>query len=243
MPNAPDRPGWVTRGLRVFDPAARAARKRRRARRSLGYRLLATIGLTWVTSWVGARSGVELGELFWGTASVLAGLGTIDAGRQVWRIERTPRPVHLPPTPKPPPASSAARVPMNRLAAREHALGELLTVLGPVAGDTWAEATAASGALRHLADQVVVLESARAGVPTDARPGLDSALAALRSRLEEGVSAYDRLVSAATDAVAASADGHRDSVGSVQRLGEAADTLTGLARGLREVRVLPLRLP
>ncbi len=239
MPNAPDRRGWVTRGLQVFDPAARAARKRRRARRSLGYRLLATIGLVYLTAAVGESSSLELDELFWGTASVLAGLGTIGAGRLVWRIERAPRPVHLPPAPKPPPALSAARAPISRLTARESALGELLTVLGPVAGDTWQEATAAAVALRHLAAQIVVLESARGGVPAEARPGLDAALAALRSRLQEGVSAYDRLVSAATDAVAASADGHRDESGSVRRLEEAAESLTGLARGLREVPVLP----
>lgn len=239
MPNAPDRRGWVTRGLKVFDPAARAARKRRRARRSLGYRLLATIGLAYVATRVGVEDGPELGEIFWGTASALAGLGTIGAGRLVWRIERAPRPVHLPPAPKPPPTLSAARAPITRLTARESALGELLTVLGPVAGDTWQEASAAAVALRRLSDQIVVLESARAGVPAEARPGLDSALAALRSRLEEGVSAYDRLVSAATDAVAASADGRGDESGSVRRLEEAADSLSGLARGLRELPVLP----
>jgi hypothetical protein len=157
----------------------------------------------------------------------------------MWRIERAPRPVHVPPAPLPPPALSAARTPITRLTARENALGELLTVLGPVAGDTWQEASAAAAALRRLADQMVVLESARAGVPVEARPGLEAALAALRSRLEEGVSAYDLLVSAATDAVAATAAGDRGDAGSVRRLEEAADSLTGLARGLREVRVLP----
>lgn len=229
----------MTRGLRIFDPEARAARKRRRARRAFGLRAMATIGLAYVTTQVGVEPGLELGELFWGTASVLAGAGTIGAAGLVWRIERAPRPVHVSPPPAPPPALSAARAPITRLTARENALGELLTVLKSVAGDTWQEASAASGALRRLGDQMVVLESARAGVPLEARPGLDSALSVLRSRLEEGVSAYDRLVSVATDAVAAAAAGHSDDAGAVRRLEEAADSLTGLARGLREVPVLP----
>jgi hypothetical protein len=239
MPNAPDRSGWVSRGLRIFDPAARAARKRRRARRSLGYRAMATFGLAYLASTVGVETTVEFGELFWGTASIVAAAGTVGAAGRVWRIERAPRPVHLTPAPALPPESSAARTPLSRLTARENALGELLTVLGPVAGDTWAEASAAAQALRRLGDQMVVLEAARAGVPIEARPGLDSALSALRLRLEEGVSAYDRMVCAATDAVAAAAGGHGDDVGSVRRLADAADNLTGLARGLREVAVLP----
>lgn len=238
MPSGPERQGRVTRGLRFFDRAARAERKRRRARRSLGYRALGAIGLAYVASTVGVAPDLELGELFWGTASVLAGVGTLGAARQVWRIERAPRAVQLPPEPKPLPASSAARTPITRLTAREHALGELLTVLGPVAGDTWQEAVAAAAALRRLGDQMVVLESAHSGVPAEARPGLDAALSALRLRLEEGVSAYDRLVSAATDAVAAAAAGHGTDATSVRRLEEAADALTGLARGLREVAVL-----
>lgn len=237
MPNAADRSGWVTRGLRVFDPTVRAARKRRRARRSFGYRGLGAIALAYVATRVGVEPGPELGELFWVTASLLAGASTVGAGVKVWRIERAPRPVHLPPAPKLPPALSAARAPITRLTARENALGELLTVLGPVAGDTWREASAAAASLRRLGDQLVVLESARVGVPAEARPGLDSALSALQLRLEEGVSAYDRLVSAATDAVAAMPAG--DDAVSTRRLEEAADNLTGLARGLREVPALP----
>jgi hypothetical protein len=199
--------------------------------------MLATIGLAYLTSRVGVESTVEIGELFWGTASVLAGASTVGSAQSVWRIERAPRPVQLAPAPVLPPHSSAAYGPINRLTARENALGELLTVLGPVAGETWQEAGAAAASLRRLGAQIVVLESARVGVPGEARPGLDSALAALRSRLEEGVSAYDRLVSAAADAVAAAADGHGQAA-TVRRLGESADSLTGLARGLREVSPL-----
>lgn len=239
MPNGSDRRGWVTRGLRIFEPAVREARRRRRARRSLGYHILATIGLAYLASRVGVEPTLELGEVFWGTASVLAGASTVGAAGQLWRIERTPRPVLVVSAPVLPPASSAARAPIARLTARENALRGLLTVLGSMTRDTWQEAAAAAGALRRLGDQLVLLESARAGVPVDARPGLDAARSALQSRLEEGVSAYDRVVCAATDAVAATADGRSADPGAVRRLADAADSLTGLARGLREVDVLP----
>ncbi len=200
---------------------------------------MATIGLAYVTTQVGVEPGVELGEVFWAAAAAFAAVSTIGAAGQVWQIERSPRPVQLPVAPALPAPLSAARAPITRLAARESALGDLLTVLSTPAGDTWQEASAAAAALRRLGDQMVVLESARAGVPAEAVPGLDAALSALRTRLEEGVSAYDRVVQAATDAVAAAADGHRDEAGAVLRLEEAADSLSGLARGLREVPVLP----
>lgn len=228
----------MTVGLRALDPAARAERKRRRARRSLGYRTLTTLGLAYVCSRVGVDPGLELGELFWATASGFAGLGAIEAGRRVWHIERAPAPVRVARPPALPPPSSRARRPLERLDSRETALGELLTVLGAAAGDAWAEASGAARALRALAGRMVVLERTRAKVPPEAVPGLDTALGVLRQRLEEGVSAYDRLVSAAADAVAAGADGQGHEEASVRRLEEAADSLAGLARGLREVSAI-----
>lgn len=239
MPNAAERARWVSWGPRLFDPSVRAARRRRRARRSLGIRGLATIALAYVATRVGIHPGLEIGEVFWGAASAVVGAGTVGAGRTVWRLERAPRPVHVPPAPPPPPRSSAASAPLSRLTAREAALGDLLGVLGPVSGDTWPDASAAAAALRRLGGQLVVLEKARVGVPADARPGLDSAISALLQRMHEGVSAYDRLVSAATEAVAATSDGHGSEMAAVRRLEEAADTLAGLARGLREIPVPP----
>jgi len=137
--------------------------------------------------------------------------------------------------------SPAAYAPITRLADREQALAELLTVLGSVAGDAWTDAAAAAAALRRLAGQLIVLESAGRGVPPEAQPGLDAALGALRLRLDEGVSAYDLVVAAAIDAVAAAADGRVDDAVAIRRLSEAADSLAGLAHGLREVRELPAR--
>lgn len=236
MPSAPDPTGWAASGLRLLDPAARARRRRRRARRSVAYRLLLTVGLAWVTTQVGADQGIELGEVFWGLAGTAAGAGTIGAVHRLWQSERLPRRVQAPKPPAPPPPGSAAHAPLVRLGAREQALAELLGVLGPLAGEAWAEACSAAAALRRLANQILVLESARRGVPADAGPGLDIALAALQLRLEEGVSAYDLLVGAAADAVTATAGGHGDDAMAVRRLEEAADSLAGLARGLRELR-------
>lgn len=220
-------------GWRALDPAVRAERKRRRARRSLAYRTMSALGLAYLASRVGVEPGLELGEVFWATASGFAGLGAVEAARRVWEIERAPTPVRVAAPPTLPPAGSAARRPLERLDSRESALGELLTMLGPTAGDTWAEACEAARALRELAGRIVTLEGTRVKVPDEAVPGLDAALAVLRQRLAEGVSAYDRLVSAAADAVAAGADGPE--AASVRRLEEAGDNLAGLARGLREV--------
>lgn len=232
--------GWAQLApvRRLFDPAARAARRQRRAWRALSYRSLATVGLAYLTSRVGVVPGLELGEFFWGTATALTGLSAVRAGRRVWRLERAPRPVRCPPTPLLPPHQSQAYRAIARLGAREAALAELLTALGAAAGDAWREALGAAGTLRVLADRMVSLESARPGVPDDAQAALDAALAALRQRLEEGVSAYERLVSAASDAVNAAATAHVDESLSVLRLEEAADQLAGLARGLREVTEL-----
>lgn len=247
-------PGWSLRQLRLFDPVVRAERRRRRARRGVAYRLLGTLGLCYLTSRVGTDPGLELGEAFWGTAAALTGLATAGATSRLWHLERTPSAKRrrtllrggvagIAPAADPlPPVSSAAYAPITRLAARERALAELLTVLGPAAGDAWSEASAAAAALRRLAGQLIVLESARTGVPPEAVPGLDAALGALRLRLAEGVSAYDLVVAAATDAVAAAAEGRVDDAAAIRRLSEAADSLAGLARGLREVRELPGRL-
>lgn len=249
------RPGWSPPQWRLFDPQVRAERRRRRARRGVGYRLLATLGLCYLTSRVSSDPGLELGELFWATAAAMTGLSTAGAGAKLWRLERGPRFERQRPVLRggagggvpsradpPPPITSAAYAPITRLVAREHALSELLTMLGSTAGDAWPEASAAAAALRRLAGQLIVLESARRGVPPEARPGLDAALGTLRLRLDEGVSAYDLVVAAAIDAVAAAADGRVDDAAAIRRLSEAADSLAGLARGLREVRELPVRL-
>lgn len=220
------------------DPVRRHQRLRRQVRRSLVFRVLAVLGLAWITSVIGSAPGVELSEVFWGAATGVAAWGAAGAARRLWQVERSPRPEPPAEPPPLPPVGSMARQPLERLASRERALGDLLALLGTAAGDVAAEAAAAAAVLRGHAARIVAVEAARAGAPTEARSGLDSALAALRLRLEEGVSAYERLVTAAADAVAA---GNTASVGTdgvasgIRRLEDAADALLGLARGMREV--------
>lgn len=231
---------WVRRWQNdlavMFDPAVRHERRRRRARRSLAVRSVVTIGLAWIASVVGASPGIELGEVFWGSVAAIGAVSTVSAGRKVWRLERGPRPLRAAAPPPLPPPGSAARQPLERLASRERALGDLLTVLGPAAGDVGADAAVAAAALRAHAGRLITVESARNGAPAEARAGLDSALAALRQQLEEGVSAYDRMVTAAADAVSAHTSGAGDGMASgMLRLEDASDALLGLARGLREV--------
>lgn len=237
MPTGSEPNAGITSVARFFDPHQRAQRQRRRTKRKIVRRGLATIALAYLTSRVGAVPGVELGEVFWGAATVVSGGATIGAVTALGRPARPPKQVEAPPVP--PPVTSAAHGPLHRLAAREAALTDLCGLLGPVCGDTVAEARVAAAALRRLAAQIVVLEGTRPGVPAEARPGLDAALCALQVRLTEGVSAYDLLVAAATDAVAASADGRHDDPGTVRRLHDATDSLAGLARGLREVPIRP----
>lgn len=231
--------GWSLSQLRLFDPAVRAERKRRRARHALGYRTVATGVAVVVATNIGGSPGPEFGEVSWFAITALAAGATISAGHRVWRLHRTPRIATVAKVDPLPPVGSASYSTLNRLLAREQALKELLTLLGPAAGDAWTDASSAAAALRRLGTQVVALESARAGVPPEAEPGLAAAVAALRSRLEEGVSAYDLVVAAASDAVAAQTEGRNDDALSRRRLAEAADSLAGLARGLREVRDLP----
>ncbi|HEX5493557.1 MAG TPA: hypothetical protein VFX70_03150 [Mycobacteriales bacterium] len=233
-----DWPGHLRTSLSgLRDPARRHRRRRRRAHRALVFRSLLTVALAWVTSVVGAAPGVELGEVFWGTATGFAGLGLLAGVRRVWLLERSGKPPR-PAAPAPlPPAGSAARAPLERLASRERALADLLALLGPPATDVAAEAAAAAATLREHAGRLLAVETARRGVPAEAAAGLDAVVATLRQRLEEGVSGYDRVVSAAADAVAASGGGQAGGPdrSALYRLEDAADTLVGLARGLREV--------
>lgn len=219
------------------DPVRRHERRKRWTRRSLIARSVATLGLAWVTMHVDPAPGIELGELFWGTTTVLVGAGAVGAGQRLWRLERTAPPV-APLRPAPlPPAGSAARGALQRLAERERVLGDLLLHLGPAAEDPRLVAADAAAALRLHGARIASVEAARRGAPAESRPGLDAAVAVLVRQLDGGVAGYDALVVAAADAVSASAT-LSVSVGDsvlAQRLTDATDALAGLARGLREI--------
>ncbi|MBO0839981.1 MAG: hypothetical protein J2O49_04085 [Sciscionella sp.] len=114
-----------------------------------------------------------------------------------------------------PPKSSQARQPMQRLAESERTLHDLLGQLDPGHGVSpvppdavrhargVAEDTA--NALRKLAGKVVAVERAKQAAPALERGPLVDAVRELRTRLDDGVDDYGRLVAAAGRAVAASA--------------------------------------
>jgi hypothetical protein len=84
----------------------------------------------------------------------------------------------------------------------------------------------------------VAVERAAAVAPADARARLDAGAGTLRGGLADGVAAYERLVAAAGECLAA--DGAAD--GMVLRgLADATDALGGLAAGLAETARISAR--
>jgi hypothetical protein len=136
-----------------------------------------------------------------------------------------------------PPKSSLAREPMDRLAAGEATLAELLMVItrsGSVPAES-VEHTRRTGAdaavvLRRVAAQLVAVERARDHSPPMERGPLADAVRALRRQLDEGVDGYGSLVAAAGRVLAASSLGSPN-----QDLTEATDHLAGLAVALKEL--------
>jgi hypothetical protein len=205
------------------DPARLHARRLRRARHALAFRSVAAAGLGWLTAVVGARPGLEPAELAWGGATAVVAAGAVAAvARPLSTLRRPAR-------------DCPARGPIDRLAERERVLAGLLAHLGPEAAEPRAVAADASAILRDLGARVAVVDRARRGAPPGSAAGLDAAVAVLVGQLEAGVVAYDSLVLAAAEAVAASASLRAGDPLLTLRLTEATDTLAGLAAGLREV--------
>jgi hypothetical protein len=134
-----------------------------------------------------------------------------------------------------PPKSSLAREPMDRLAASESTLAELLVQItrgGSVPTES-VEHTRRTGAdaalvLRRVAAQLHAVERARDHSPPLERGPLADAVRALRRQLDEGVDGYGSLVAAAGRVLAASSMGAPN-----QDLTDATDHLAGLAVALR----------
>ncbi|MFI5612867.1 hypothetical protein [Amycolatopsis sp. NPDC051903] len=232
------------------EPAARHQRRINRTSRALTLWLLITIllGVLTVLSGTGLLGNGQP-EVF---QTVLSGFGTIVFGtfsartglklRELKKLE-LPAAATAPPPPLPP-AGSAAREPMERLAESEASLGELLrqlsvpTSLGTTAvpeisvADARTTAREAAAALRGLAARIQAIERGRNSAPARERAALDAAIAKMREQLDDGIEAYGSLVAAAGRAVAASSDGMGTSK---QALTEATDHLAGLALALREL--------
>lgn len=235
-----------SRWARWNEPAARLARRKRRTSRALTLWIL----LTLLCGFLAAAAGIGMAAVG-GASSVLAGasgmivfgtLGTRSALR-LRQLNRTRLPVRSTPEPLPP-AGSAARDPMRRLAECEASLAELLgqlsapsaagTTTVPVVSVEDARATAAEAAiaLRELATRIQAVERARNAAPGSEHGGLDAAVSTLREQLDDGVDGYGALVAAAGRAVAASGSGVAQSK---EALTDATDRLAGLAIALRDL--------
>lgn len=121
---------------------------------------------------------------------------------------------------------------LDRAAATLSGLAPRLTGLGAPAV---LDAAVAEDTLRDLAHRVAGVEKAARFAPPDTKPSLDAAHRDLTRQLDEGVTAYERLVAAAASYVAE--DGRTGTEHpAVSRLTEAGDLLRGVASGLAEVR-------
>ncbi|QRP48742.1 hypothetical protein [Amycolatopsis sp. FDAARGOS 1241] len=232
------------------EPAARHQRRINRTSRALTLWLLITIllGVLTVLSGTGLLGNGQP-EVF---QTVLSGFGTIvfgtfsvRTGLKLRELKKHQLPAAATaPAPPLPPAGSAAREPMERLAESEASLGELLrqlsvpTSLGTTAvpeisvADARTTALEAAAALRGLASRIQAIERGRNSAPARERAALDAAIAKMREQLDDGIEAYGSLVAAAGRAVAASSDGMGTSK---QSLTDATDHLAGLALALREL--------
>jgi hypothetical protein len=121
----------------------------------------------------------------------------------------------------------------GRLDAAAQTLAGLSGRLGGAASSTVLEAGVAERTLRELGERTAAVE--RALRLTPAQDSLAEAHAELLGHFNEGVTAYEELVTAAAGYVAE--DGRTAVDGSsVRRLTEATDLLRGIAQGLSELR-------
>ncbi|WP_410643204.1 phage shock envelope stress response protein PspM [Amycolatopsis sp. lyj-346] len=231
-------------------PAAKLERRKRRTSRALTLWLLLTIlcgvltvaaGLGWMSA-TGAAMMPQAITAF--AAAVVFGTFGVRTGLKLRELKRTPIPAAPAGPPPLPPARSAAREPMERLAECEASLTELLRQLSvpsslgtpPVSevsvADARQTATEAAAALRGLASRIQAIERGRDSAPAREKAALDAAVAKLREQLDDGLEGYRGLVAAAGHTVAAAGDGL---VTSKQALTDATDHLAGLAMALRDL--------
>jgi hypothetical protein len=175
--------------------------------------------LRWREDWTLRHSPVPVPVPAVGTVSgfALGGAAVGLAGRAVVMFEAR--------------GSSAAPL-LRRLDRASRAMGAVVARLGDGAADTRRESADAARLLREAASRLVAVERAAAVAPADARRRLDESSLRLRTGLADGVAAYERLVGAAAECVAAAHDGEEVAVAT--RLADATDRLRGLAAGVAE---------
>ncbi|MEV6627045.1 hypothetical protein AB0M83_38560 [Amycolatopsis sp. NPDC051106] len=231
-------------------PAAKHERRKRRTSRAMTLWILLTIlcGVLAVSAglgWMSATGAAMMPQAIMAFAgAVVFGTFGVRSGLKLRELKRTPLPAAPAGPPPLPPAGSAAREPMERLAECEASLGELLRQLSvpssvgttPVSevsvADAGQTATEAAAALRGLAARIQAIERGRNSAPAREQAALDAAVGKLREQLDDGLEGYRGLVAAAGHTVAASSDGL---VTSKQALTDATDRLAGLAMALREL--------
>ncbi|MEV4147908.1 hypothetical protein AB0J40_29870 [Amycolatopsis sp. NPDC049691] len=231
-------------------PAAKLERRKRRTSRAMTLWIMLTIlcgvltlaaGMGWMSA-TGAPMMPQAIMAFAG--AVVFGTFGVRSGLKLRELKNTPLPSAPAGPPPLPPAGSAAREPMERLAECEASLAELLRQLSvpssvgttPVSevsvADARQTATEAAAALRGLAGRIQAIERGRNSAPAREQAALDAAVGKLREQLDDGLEGYRGLVAAAGHTVAASSDGL---VTSKQALTDATDRLAGLAMALREL--------
>jgi hypothetical protein len=242
----------------VRDPHAAHLRLLRRTRARARRATVGAAALTGAAAVAIPYAGIGLPDLAWGAAAA----GVLASAVLRWREDRVLRAQPVPPEAVTAPgpalvlAGRSAAVVAGRVVTRFGARGSsavpllrrldraartmavVAAQLGPAAADTRAEARHAEHALRAAAGRLVAVERAAAVAPADARPRLDQAAALLRSGFGDGITAYERLVAAAGECVAAEPVVDGPLLG---RLAEATDTLRGLAAGLAEVTRVSVR--
>ena len=129
-------------------------------------------------------------------------------------------------------AAAALAARLDRAASTLAALAQRLPQPGAPAVQ---EAAVAESALRDLAHRVAGIDKTLRLAPDASRDSLTSAHRELTAQLEAGVDAYERLVAAAAECVAADRQVAADG-GAAARLTDAGDVLHGLAAALAELR-------
>lgn len=212
------------------DPTLAHQRALVRARGLLRRRITVAASLSAVTAvLLPYGGGIGLPDAGWAAAAAASAMSAVWARRRLTELRE-----YVPP-PAPPRRFSPARPAVDRLSRGAATLRALLARLGPAARDTATEAADAERSLRELAARADAVDAALAVAPFEAHAGLREAQVMLLARLDEGIRAYEWLVAAAAESVAAGAAGPGDAF-SRQRLAEATERLHGLAAGLHELR-------
>ena len=232
-------------------PAAKLARQKRRASRTLLFSIIVAIlfGLYGFLAGVGVgESSVDVNDLVIGIAGFLAfGALSVRSGLKLRQVNRQLGSVRLAGGERKttsfssrslPTRGSAVRLPMERLIKAEASFVEVsqqlaqLSVGESLIANAESVAKQTASALRELADRIQAVERARDTAGNRDRAGLNSAIKILTAQFEEGLEGYQSLVAAAAHTLVAVSN--QDAVAQLA-LTEATEHLAGLATALREL--------